>query len=145
MLARLPVFLRFAMLSGLGWLCDMATFVLLVNGAGISAGVANIASSFAGVTFVWFTSVGMIFNRKGARRANFLAAYWLFQVASILCYSQFLHMVLPYFATPAAPAWLAGHAALAAKIFVTPFNLVTNFLFMRFLTRFMEQATQSES
>jgi putative flippase GtrA len=145
MFARLPVFLKFTLLSGAGWLCDMVTFVLLVNGAGIPAAVANIISSFVGVTFVWFTSVGMIFGRKGARRWNFLAAYWLFQLASILCYSQFLHAVMLHFATPDMPARLAGQAALAAKIFVTPFNLVTNFLFMRFLTRFMEQTTQSES
>lgn len=145
MLAQLPVFLRFATLSGLGWLCDLGTFLLLVNGAGVSAALANIASSLVGVTFVWFTSVGLIFGRKGARRVPFLAAYWVFQVASILCYSQFLQMVMVYFSSAAMPAWLAVNAALAAKIFVTPFNLVTNFLFMRFLTRFMEQATQSES
>ena len=145
MLARLPVFLKFTILSGAGWLCDLASFVLLVNGAGIPAAAANIVSSFVGVTFVWFTSVGMIFGRKGARRLNFLVGYWLFQLVSILCYSQLLHMAMPYFGAPAAPAWLAAHTALAAKIFVTPFNLVTNFLFMRFLTRNMEQATQSES
>jgi putative flippase GtrA len=133
------------MLSGLGWLFDLASFLFLVDGAGVPAGVANIVSSFVGVTFVWFTSVGMIFGRTGARRVSFLASYWLFQLASILCYSQFLHMVMPYFGMPGAPAWLAAHTALAAKIFVTPFNLVTNFLFMRFLTRYMDQATQSES
>jgi putative flippase GtrA len=145
MLARLPVFLKFVILSGLGWLCDLSTFLLLVKVAGITATNANIASSFVGVTFVWFTSVGMIFGRSGARRWNFLAVYWLFQLASILCYSQFLHVVLLHFAAADSPAWLAAQAAAAAKIFVTPFNLVTNFLFMRFLTRFMQQSTQSES
>lgn len=145
MLARLPVFLKFVMLSGVGWLCDLSSFLLLVKALGLAATTANIVSSFVGVTFVWFTSVGMIFGRSGARRWNFLSAYWLFQLASILCYSQFLHVVMLHFAAADGPAWLTGQAAAAAKIFVTPFNLVTNFLFMRFLTRFMEQSTRSES
>jgi putative flippase GtrA len=145
MLARLPVFLKFAILSGFGWLCDLSSFLLLVKLAGMSAASANIVSSFVGVTFVWFTSVGMIFGRSGARRWHFLIVYWLFQLASILCYSQFLHVVMLHFAAADAPAWFTQQAAAAAKIFVTPFNLVTNFLFMRFLTRFMEQSTQSES
>ncbi|WP_422649179.1 hypothetical protein [Cupriavidus sp. H18C1] len=34
-------------------------------------------------------------------------------------------------------AWAGGHLAIAAKIIITPFNLVTNYVFMKGLTRFM--------
>lgn len=37
-------------------------------------------------------------------------------------------------------AAIISNTEIAAKIIVTPFNLVTNFLFMKFLTRYMRNA-----
>lgn len=143
LLALLRLFLGFAFLSGLGWLCDFGTFTLLVKLFDVPGFIANFVSSYVGVTFVWFTSLKTVFGRTGAARGRFLFAYWGFQFVSILAYSQLLHLVVGWLQTPGLPAWLQANAAVAAKIIITPFNLVTNFLFMKWLTRFMQQATPS--
>lgn len=123
---------RFIALSGLGWLCDLATFTLLVRLAAWEAGAANIASSYAGVTLVWFASLKTVFRRAGDGR--FLLTYWGFQLLSILAYSHLLGLAAT--AAPSLGPW-DGYRPLAAKLFITPFNLITNFIFMKLLTRHM--------
>ncbi|WEF32952.1 GtrA family protein [Pseudoduganella chitinolytica] len=126
----MTLFLRFLFLSGLGWLCDFATFALLVRGLGVAPFEANFASSYVGVTFVWFTSLKTVFRRDGTRQG--LLAYWGYQFISIFAYSQLLQVV-----AGTLHGWVPGMEGLCAKILVTPLNLVTNFLFMKILTRSM--------
>jgi len=134
----LRAFLGFLLLSGLGWLCDMLTYTSLVRLAGVSPFAANVASSYVGVSFVWFTSLGMVFRRSGDHSGRFLLLYWCYQFISIMAYSQLLQLGSAALAGGAGA--LAQHSAVAAKIFITPFNLVTNFLFMKVLTRRMRAA-----
>jgi putative flippase GtrA len=136
--SALRAFLGFLLLSGLGWLCDMLTYTALVQLAGVTPFSANVASSYVGVTFVWFTSLGMVFRRSGARAGRFLLLYWCYQFVSVMAYSQLLQLGAAALAVGAGT--LSGHSAVVAKILITPFNLVTNFLFMKVLTRFMRAA-----
>lgn len=131
-------FLGFLLLSGLGWLCDMLTYTALVHLAGVSPFAANVASSYVGVSFVWFTSLGTVFRRSGQGSGRFLLLYWCYQFMSIMAYSQLLQWTAAALAGKAGVPALQG--AVAAKIIVTPFNLVTNFLFMKVLTRYMRAA-----
>lgn len=133
-------FLGFVLLSGLGWLCDMLSFTALVRLAGMSPFGANVISSYVGVTFVWFTAVGTLFRHDGNGSAGgarhggrYLLIYWCYQFLSIMAYSQLLHLAATTLAAGAGS--VAGHSAIIAKLLVTPVNLVTNFLFMKVLTR----------
>jgi len=135
----MTLFLRFLLLSGLGWLCDFATFALLSRGFGVPPFAANFVSSYVGVTFVWFTSLGIVFQRAGSRQA--LLLYWGYQFVSILAYSQLLQAMAATLSMALqgadVPAAWRSTGPLAAKIVVTPLNLLTNFLFMKYLTRSM--------
>jgi putative flippase GtrA len=134
------IFFHFLLLSGAGWLCDFATFTALVKFFHTPAFLANFISSFVGVTFVWFTSLGTVFEHSGSARGRFLFIYWGFQLISILGYSQCLHLAQALLDGWGLTALMHIESAVAAKIFVTPFNLLTNFMFMRFLTRLMKIA-----
>lgn len=129
-------FLKFAFLSGLGWLCDFTTFTLLVKIVGASPFVANLVSSYVGVTFVWFTSLKTVFRRRATRSGTFLMTYWCYQFVSIMAYSQVLHITADGLA---AAHLLEANSGVAAKLLITPFNLITNYLFMKLLTRFMQK------
>jgi len=130
-------FLAFVFLSGLGWICDFLTFLLLVKVVGVSSFVGNFISSYVGVTFVWFVSLKMVFNRRTDGQAIFLFAYWCFQFFSILGYSQSLRVVDLALLNTYSSSLVGQNPEIAAKIIITPFNLLTNFIFMKFLTRFM--------
>ncbi|WP_454752336.1 GtrA family protein [Cupriavidus necator] len=131
-------FILFAALSAFGWLCDLLTFSLLGN-VGIPPFPANFASSYVGVTFVWFTSLKSVFGRSGPQHNRYIVIYWAFQFISILIYSQILSAVVYLLGHANFPILQNGHLALAAKFIITPFNLGTNFLFMKFLTRLMHK------
>jgi len=131
------IFLGFALLSGLGWLCDFLTFAALVKVLAADGFWANVVSSYVGVTFVWFVSLRTLFRRRTSGSARFLLGYWTYQFFSILLYSQLLEAVansLPAMAVLAQ----SGHSVdILAKLIITPFNLLSNFVFMKLLTRHM--------
>lgn len=131
-LSPMAMALRFVALSGLGWLCDLVTFTVLVRLGGWDGATANIVSSYAGVTFVWFSSLQTVFRRASSGR--FLLLYWGYQFLAILLFSWLLGLLVT--ALPAFGAW-DSHRALAAKLLITPFTLLSNFLFMKALTRYM--------
>lgn len=137
------IFLGFAFLSGLGWLCDFATFTLLVKWFDVPSFIANFVSSYVGVTFVYFASLKTVFKRSVEGRNTFLLISWGFQFVSILVYSQLLYMVVGALTGAGLPAPVSHNLEITAKIIVTPFNLMTNFLFMKLLTRFMRQENRA--
>jgi putative flippase GtrA len=133
------IFFIFTLLSGFGWLCDFLTFSLLIKLFDVKIFTANFLSSYVGVTLVWFVSLNTVFKHSGKGSSTFLLVYWCFQFVSILAYSQLLHMVAIIIPGMIQFAQVASNPEIAAKIIITPFNLVTNFIFMKFLTRFMRK------
>lgn len=119
------------------------TFMLLVKLTAVPNFVANFASSYVGVTFVWFASLKVVFQRSDERRNTFLLVYWCFQFVSIMVYSQLLHLVADALIGLSHLRQISHNPDVAAKIIITPFNLVTNFIFMKFLTCFMHKEYQA--
>jgi len=132
-------FLGFAIFSGVGWLCDLLTFTILVKWVGLPAFWGNLASSYVGITFVWFTSLKSVFHIDSRSRGRFLLVYWAYQLASILFYSKALSILsagLPAYGA-FTPYSDPGSLGIIAKIIITPINLFTNFIFMKLLTKRM--------
>ncbi len=49
-------FLKFILISGAGWIIDFSIYSILTMGAGFDVWISNIISSFAAITYVFFTS-----------------------------------------------------------------------------------------
>ena len=135
----MKLFITFVLLSGVGWLCDFVTFTLLVKLFNVHSFEANFVSSYAGVTFVWFTSLKRVFKFSGKGHSTFLLVYWCFQFVSILIYSQLLDMIVHVIPSVFQLAQISQNPEIAAKIIITPFSLLTNFIFMKLLTHFMRK------
>lgn len=133
-------FCRFVLLSGLGWLCDFTTFTVLVKCLGVPGFWANIISSYVGVTFVWFTSLRSVFGKIDATPVHFLFIYWIYQLVSILSYSQLINELVGIRVLSSSHFLFMSQPVICAKLVVTPFNLVTNFLFMKLFIRFLKNA-----
>lgn len=134
---KIQQFLRFALLSGVGWLCDFGVYSLLVLLTDIGSSSANFISSFVGVTFVYLTSLGYVFRRRDQNRKVFLTSYWAWQAASITAYSVALGLLVASLVNLQLLTELGVNIAIAGKIIITPINLLTNYMFMKWLTRFM--------
>lgn len=130
-------FSKFAALSGLGWGVDFSIYLLLVNFLDFPPFFSNFISAMIATTIVYFISLKKIFNRSSKAGMNFLLIYWIYQLLSIAIYSALLHPVISWFATIDT---LGMDYALVAKVAVTPFNLITNYIFMNVLIRFMNNS-----
>ncbi|MFF7058859.1 MULTISPECIES: GtrA family protein [Achromobacter] len=113
--------LKFGLISGLGWLIDFSIFVAL-GAAGFIPGVANGIAATVAVTFVYFSSLRPIFKYEGHYMMRKLMAYWLYQIVAVTLAS----LAVNFLAT-------VGMHSIVAKIVVTPFTFLANYLFMKWL------------
>lgn len=118
---------RFGLVSLIGWGGDFALFAAL-TAAGFDPLPANLVSAGAAVTFVYFASVRRIFRYRG----DFLYAKWI----AYLAYQGVAVLIAS--AAIATLAAASGHAPILAKLAITPFTFVANYLFMKLLTRPVE-------
>ncbi|EAV44235.1 hypothetical protein SIAM614_03715 [Roseibium aggregatum IAM 12614] len=137
-------FSGFALISGIGWCLDFLTMATLTQ-SGLPVFWANFIGAFCGVTFVFFVAGKHIFEKAGNRStATLLVLYWIWQVVAVTAASALtaaLSWVLMSLLDAAGgTAFVAGFGlkpvtlcGITAKMLVTPFTLVANFFFMRFL------------
>lgn len=133
-------FIRFACLSGAGWLLDFSSYSVLVELTSLRPSAANFISSYVGVTFVYMTSLRFVFGRAQRQALHFILIYWIYHFFSTLAYSGVLQLVVNHLISHQL-SW-SGYGALEGKIIITPFNLLTNFAFMSFLGRYMRSESE---
>lgn len=135
--ARWPsAFLKFAGLSGVGWLLDATLLLALVSAAGWLPSHANIASSCTAALAVFLLSRQMVFHKASRALLLRVAAYLAYSLCLILAASLAVGIIVPPLSMVAASwsqqwAWTAATAA--AKVLVTPPQLLLNFVVSRFL------------
>ncbi len=126
----------FFAVSGMGWLLDVAVFMTLSGPGGWPALYANMVSGTCGTLFVFVVSMKRIFSRNGGSVGPKLAVLLPFNLANIVISSFVLRLIAEQLGLAAAE-WSLSVAPsailLAAKMLVTPFTLLLNFVVIRFL------------
>lgn len=138
----MKLFLGFVLISGVGWLLDLATFIGLSQVFAASPYFANFISSMVGVTYVWIVALNRLFHRREYGRSIYLPIFWVYQGISILAYSVLISIVAASTFNARIGQIFEVPSALLAKIMITGPNLITNFIFMSFLTRFMKSSAK---
>ncbi|GLC97809.1 hypothetical protein Tamer19_72180 [Cupriavidus sp. TA19] len=138
----MKVFLGFVLISGVGWLLDMVSYAALSQLVGVAPAYANFISSMVGVTYVWIIALNRLFDRREYGKSIYLPIYWGYQGASILAYSALISIVAASTINSKIGEILGVPHHLVAKIIITGPNLLTNFIFMTILTRFMKPGAQ---
>lgn len=134
MLERIKQFQKsfmFVFISGIGWLIDLFLYTFLVRNLQIPVAYANIISATTAVTFVYFVATKKIFINRGIRVAIKYFFYILYQVVSIIFYSILISLIA--YKLESFNMDFQIKEFLLSKILVTPLNLLTNFLFMKWL------------
>lgn len=131
-------FLRFAGLSGLGWLLDAAILLLLVELVAMPAGIANVISSCTAALTVFLVSRRFVFRTASH---FFLArtAFYVCYVLAVIFVASFalaalVHWLHPLLVGRVPDHWLTATTAALAKVAITPPQLMLNFLVARFLS-----------
>lgn len=132
----LAAFLKFAGLSGAGWLLDALLLLALVSAAGWQPFHANIASSCTAALAVFMVSRQMVFQKASRALLLRVGAYLAYSLCLILAASAAVGALvqpLSMLTAQLSQAWAWPAATAVAKVVVTPPQLVLNFLVSRFL------------
>lgn len=126
--------IKFFGISGLGWLIDTAVFTGL-SFTPVPVWICNVISSLCGVTFVFFLSTRKTFevNKKRLSLKQKYIVYVLFELLIIFLASRAIGALNGLYVN-IFPEKLLGFAPLAAKMCITPFTMLINFVFMKILT-----------
>ena len=125
---------KFFGISGIGWLIDFTVYNIL-GLFGIAPGICNIFSTLCGVTFVYFVSTRKTFN-VNLKRLSLGQKYFIYiayQIIMILLSSKAI-AVLDTKLLASSIELFSQHSRVLAKIFVTPFTMICNFIFMKVLS-----------
>ena len=137
---RLVSFLRFAGLSGLGWLMDVTILLLLVGALGVPAFAANVVSSSTAALCVFLLSRRLVFERKAHALGTRVAIYMAYTLCMILVAAAVLQAIASFLGglEVLRPLHLSATVlAGIAKVIVTPPQLLLNF----FMARAMSERT----
>lgn len=129
----LSKFLRFLMVSGVGWLLDFGIFTALTGGLLLPVALSNYLSSLPAITFVFFVSTRKILVcREGgiSRRQKYLCyvVYQLLLVTAVSFLAQWLAGAL----ASVMPLW-AEWSKLGAKVLITPITMISNFFVLKWI------------
>jgi putative flippase GtrA len=140
----MKLFLGFVLISGVGWLLDMASYAGLSQFFTLPLSFANFISSMVGVTYVWIVALNRLFDRREYGRSIYLPIYWGYQGISILAYSALISIVAASAFNLKIEKLFEVPSALVAKIVITAPNLITNFIFMSFLAGLMKSSAKQK-
>ncbi len=132
-IASLKQAIKFFSISGIGWIIDICIYAAICK-ANVLPELANMISSIISVTFVYIVSTRKTFNNK----SNSLSVkkkyifYIIYQIIAILTVSLIIGKLSLILGNLSIDIILSN-AEIAAKIIVTPFIMIINFLFMKAL------------
>jgi|LNAP01.1.fsa_nt_gb putative flippase GtrA len=138
----MKLLLGFVFISGVGWLLDMVSYAALSQLVGAAPAYANFISSIVGVNYVWIIALNRLFDRREYGKSIYLPIYWCYQGISILAYSALISIVATTAINSKIGEIIGVDFDLVAKIIITGPNLLTNFIFMTILIRFMKPGAQ---
>lgn len=126
-------FFKFIGISGIGWLLDFGTYTCL----GLffeNLTVNNMISSWIGLTFTFLFSTRKVFenNSKIKLRWKYLI-YLLYQCILILAVSKAVSSINLLIVKYITVSFIQNFSYLLAKIGVTPFTMILNYLVMKLL------------
>jgi putative flippase GtrA len=137
-------FLRFAFLSGGGWLLDCAILLCLTH-LTVPLGLANFLSSATAAVTVFLVSRLFVFRGTRTPALSRAAMYLAYQTASILLASALIGPAAGLGRSLAETGgWVitAQMAYFLGKILITPPQLVANFLVSKFLIQHFRRPAQ---
>lgn len=123
--------LEFVGLSGIGWLLDFGTYMLL-GFASSNVVLNNIISSWVGVTFVFIFATRRVFknNSRISLKWKYLI-YLLYQLVLIFLISKLLGVINMSIVNHIDIAWAVRFSTVISKILVTPITMVLNFFVLK--------------
>lgn len=134
-MGKLSSLVVFAGLGGIGWLLDFCLFAALTGLASVSPGLANVLSSLAGALFAFSVYAMTRWGGGASPRTSQILLYAIYQLAAIILFSTMISAISSFFTAGGLSITDWVLAPLAAKVCVTPVNLLMNYIASQFILK----------
>lgn len=127
----------FLITSGTGFLIDFLCYYFLLEFIGIDVSYANMMSSIPAITFVFFVSTKKIFKRResSVTLGKKYLIYFIYQMILVVSVSLIAGNIYNYLINILNDNIILGiNIKIVAKLIITPFTMLCNFIFMKVLT-----------
>jgi putative flippase GtrA len=129
-------FIKFAVLSGGGWLIDCALLLFLSGPAGLHVTLSNLISSCVAALLVFTVSRFVVFDAPTRRPGTATLLYFVYTCVVIAVASVAIGLVaiaISQLAKAVAITLGSSQISFLAKVFITPPQLLANFWMSRYL------------
>ena len=121
-------------ISGIGWIIDLVVYTILTSLLEVDVNIANMFSSFVGVSFVFIISTRKLFINNS--KINIKIKYIIYIVYQILLISGASYVMLllkDYILDLTSIDLIVKYIDIIVKIIITPITMLINFIVMKFL------------
>jgi len=121
-------------ISGIGWIIDLIVYTILTSLLEIDVNIANMFSSFMGVSFVFIVSTRKLFinNSKINIKVKYII-YIIYQIILISIASYVMFLLKDFILDLVNIKLIIKYIDILVKIIITPFTMLINFIVMKYL------------
>lgn len=127
---------HFFIITGMGWILDMAIYIVLSK-IGISIVLSNIISASIAATYVYLLSTKKIFINAGKYSLKIKYIIYIIYQLCLIFISSYVIMLISNKLTSIIETnnflFLLDYVKIIAKIINTPITMITNFIVMKLL------------
>ena len=125
--------LSFILVSGIGWIFDFTTYLILTNIFNLNVMISNMISAIPALTYVFAMSSKRIFkndNSKISVKFKYIM-YFAYQIILVTTVSFVAGLLYDYLIDIVTIDMLIKHMKLVIKIIITPITMLLNFIIMK--------------
>lgn len=125
--------LSFILVSGIGWIFDFTTYLILTNIVNLNVTISNMISAVPALTYVFAMSSKKIFkndNSKLTLRTKYII-YFVYQIILVSTVSLIAGIMYDYFLKSINISLIIKYLKIFIKILITPVTMLLNFVIMK--------------
>ncbi|MBE6140465.1 MAG: hypothetical protein E7172_02890 [Firmicutes bacterium] len=125
--------ISFIFVSGIGWILDFSTFIILTNIFDFKILFANMLSAIPALSYVFIRSNKSIFKNQNSKldlKYKYII-YFIYQIILVTSISFLGESLFKYFVNKIDIAFILNNLKIIIKIFITPITMFLNFVIMK--------------
>lgn len=128
--------LSFILVSGIGWVFDFSTYLILTSVFKLNVMISNMISAIPALSYVFSMSTKKIFEKSNSKlslRTKYFI-YFIYQIILVTTVSFIANIIYKYFVNIITLPLIVKYLKIFIKLAITPITMILNFIIMKNLT-----------
>ena len=125
--------LSFILVSGIGWIFDFVTYLILTSIFNLNVMISNMISAIPALTYVFSMSTKKIFKKSNSKLSLRLKyfIYFIYQIILVTIVSFIASIMYKYFVNILTLPLIIKYLKIFIKLAITPITMILNFIIMK--------------